>query len=795
MQKLFSLAALLLLFCCLANAQQQKYSRVKVYADKYQTAQLAAMGVAADHGETKRGHWFITDLSADEMNIVKSAGLSFDVLIDDVPLFYLNQNLNLKTTPEQPSVQSIGCPTPPNYTTPANFALGSMGGFFTLAEIIGHFDNMANLFPSIFKAKTALPYQTNENRPVYWMKISDNPNVDETEPEVLYTAIHHAREPASVAQLIMYMYYLLENYNSNAEVQYLVNNSEMFFIPLINPDGYFYNETNSPNGGGMWRKNRRNNGNGTYGVDLNRNYGYNWAYDNQGSSGNPSSDTYRGTAAFSEPETRNIRDFCNTHQFRLTVNYHTYGDLLIYPWGYAASTYTPDSAQFTEYGSHLTTHNRYSYGTPDQTVLYSANGTSDDWMYGDQTSKPKIFAFTPEAGQSDEGFWPPQNRIIDICKENIWQNLHVCHLALKYAEATDNEHNYIPNLSGYFNYKIKRLGMDAPATYTVSIIPVSPQITSVGAPRTYSSLALLQEASDSISFTLASNTSNGQLIKYILQVDNGLYQKRDTIVKRYGPPVIVFASNGNNMTGWTNGGTWGTTTSTFYSAPSSIADSPTGNYQDNDVTTLTTSSQLNLTNALSAQVTFFATWQIETNFDYAQILASNDNGNTWFPLCGKYTKAGNGYQDPGQPIYDAYQFGWLYEEISLDAYIGQNILLRLQLVSDNGGTATGFFIDDLKVEKIIQTTVGLSETNEPQLLSQNMPNPADDYTYISYTNVDAGTQVIIYNSLGELVMSQKIEQGTGNIKLNTTSLLPGVYYYCLQNGANLSAKQKMTVIR
>ncbi len=120
------------------------------------------------------------------------------------------------------------------------------------------------------------------------VKISDNPNVNETEPEVLYTALHHAREPVGAMQMLFYMYYLLENYDNDPFIQALVDNTEMYFVPVVNPDGYVYNQTTNPNGGGMWRKNRRNNGSaGLYGSDLNRNYGYMWGYDNNGSSPYP----------------------------------------------------------------------------------------------------------------------------------------------------------------------------------------------------------------------------------------------------------------------------------------------------------------------------------------------------------------------------------------------------------------------------------------------------------------------------------------------------------------------------
>ncbi|MDQ3048676.1 MAG: M14 family metallopeptidase, partial [Bacteroidota bacterium] len=550
MKKLFLF--LILLQGINSFAQKEKYSRIKIFTDEKGISQLASAGLSMEHGEMKKGFWFISDFSETEMAIVKQQGFSMEILIDDVKKFYKEQNLNQTSKSEDPGVSplSIGCKTPPVYPTPTNFSLGSMGGFFTYSEIMWHMDNLATLFPSIVKAKSTIGVPTIEGRPMYWMKISDNPLTDETEPEVFYNSAHHAREPASVSQLILYMYYLCENYAGNPEVQYLVNNSEMYFMPLTNPDGYVYNETTDPAGGGMWRKNRRDNGGGSFGVDINRNYGYNWAYDNVGSSPSKWSETYRGTAAFSEAESQNIRDFSNAHTFRLSLNNHTYGNLLIYSYGYAPA-FMPDSAQFYEYGSHLTTYNKYSFGTAPQTVLYPTNGSVDDWQYGEQISKPKIFGMTPEAGRSDEGFWPPSSRIVDICKENIWQNLHLVHLALKYAAASDDEPNYIPTTSGFLNYKLQRLGMEDPATYTVSIVPIGPEIASVGAPKSYSTLNMLDEVSDSISFTL-NPIVPGTVIRYMITVDNGLYTFSDTIVKKFGNPVIIFASDGNSMTGWSS---------------------------------------------------------------------------------------------------------------------------------------------------------------------------------------------------------------------------------------------------
>lgn len=733
---------------------QQKYSRVKIFTDGNGLKELSASGICIDHGEYKKNTFFISDFSEREIEIIRTKGFNYEILIDDVQNFYNKQNDSLSDKYIAPFLPSTyGCNPIISYPTPVNFSLGSMGGFFTYNEIIQHLDNMATLFPTLIKAKAPLDSLTCEGRPVYWLKISDNPNVDESEPEILYTAIHHAREPASVSQLIMYMYYLLENYNSNPEVKYLVDNVEMYFVPVVNPDGYIYNETTNPSGGGMWRKNRRDNLDGNFGVDLNRNYGYNWAFDNTGSSPNTSSDTYRGTTPFSEPETKNLQNFSNKHQFKIALNYHTYGNLLIYPWGYQADIYTPDSAQYVEYAKCLTIQNQYNYGTANQTVGYVVNGSSDDWMYGEQTSKGKIFAMTPEAGDVAYGFWPPQNLIVSICKENIRQNLNAAHLLLKHALVSDNEPRYISSQNGFFNYTLTCLGMDVPATFTVTIIPISPEITNVGPPKIYSNLGILQSAHDSISFTISSSATQGQPLQYIISVSNGSYSYGDTISKVFGTPVTLFGSNGNSMTGWYSSTGWGIDNSIFYSAPASISDSPNGIYQGSDSTYIRTLSAINLTGAVSATLSFRARWEIEPHFDYVEVMASADGGNSYTALCGKYTRPGNVYQDYQQPLYDGFMFPWVREEINLDSYVNQNIIIQFMLKSDLGNEYDGFFFDDLKVEAIMGANMVNQYENTIEFSVH--PNPSEGKFMVSCRNLLS--RVSVTDILGNEVYSSDIK--------------------------------------
>jgi hypothetical protein len=307
-----------------------------------------------------------------------------------------------------------------------------MGGYYTFAEVVAKLDEMRANYPNLITARESIGVgQELPSRNLWMVKISDNADASEGEPAIFYTGLTHAREPEGMEVLLYYMFHLLESYGTDPEATYLVNEREMYFVPVVNPDGYEYNRSTNPAGGGMWRKNRRDNGGGVYGVDLNRNYGYNWGYNNSGSSPTPSSETYRGPARFSEPETSAIRAFCQTHTVQNGFHYHTYGNYEIHPFGYVGTAFPPepDRSLYLYYGGEITAMNGYTVGNASQTVHYVTNGDAVDWSYGEQVEKPKIFAFTPEVGSQSDGFWPPSSRIIPLAELNKGPNLYYAWIA------------------------------------------------------------------------------------------------------------------------------------------------------------------------------------------------------------------------------------------------------------------------------------------------------------------------------------------------------------------------------
>ncbi|TKJ36895.1 hypothetical protein CEE37_14360 [candidate division LCP-89 bacterium B3_LCP] len=291
-----------------------------------------------------------------------------------------------------------------------------MGGYHTWSEAIQELVQIHADHPNI----TTEPFSigtTIEGREMHVIKISDNPEIDEDEPEIFFNSMIHAREAITVEMALGIIDRLTDDYGIDPYITDLVDTREIWVMPIFNPDGYVYNEQQSPGGGGMWRKNRRDNGGGSYGVDLNRNWGFNWGYNNIGSSGSPGSETYRGTAPFSEPETEVVRQFCNAHQFGIVLNFHSYSNLMLYSWSIpdAPWGYTPDNATFQALSQTMQQWNGYTYGTCWE-ILYQVNGDANDWQYGEQVEKPKSLAWVFEIGSS---FWPDPSQIPFLVGENM----------------------------------------------------------------------------------------------------------------------------------------------------------------------------------------------------------------------------------------------------------------------------------------------------------------------------------------------------------------------------------------
>lgn len=710
MKKLYSFLSFLFI-SVLLTAQTPNYSRIKLPDGATQAIKILELGINLDNAYFIEDGSMIVEASSNELEILQENNFGFEVLIAEMSKYYAERSMMPEPLGE-PHTRDILSET---YPVPQGFALGSHAGFCTLNEYHAHLDNLHATYPGLITAKMPLSVTTIEGRPIYYVRIA-NDTVPGEKPKVLYTGMIHAREAIGMQHLLFFMYYILENYDSDPEIQYLVDHAELYLVPMVNPDGYVYNIQTNPNGGGMWRKNRKANTGGSYGVDLNRNFGYMWGYDNTGSSPTPSSDTYRGTGPFSEPETQAIRNLCTEIPFTKALNYHSYSNLLLSSWGYISSA-TPDDETYMKHSQIMTSNNGYTYG-PASTILYNVNGGSDDWMYGEQLTKPKIFAYTPEVGSSDDGFWPAVNRIIPQCQENMYQSLMAGYLSLQYAEAKILNPPVTKKLNSHLVFEIERLGFQDSGAYTVSLEPLTGNIISTGNPLLFLDMEQFDKRVDSISFNLDPDINGGTAVEFLLGVDNGWYTKYDTVRIWFGLSETAFFSPCSNLLGWT--GNWGLSNFHYVSPPSSITDSPSGNYPTSGSRTITTSSQISIPNAATAYLKYHARWDINGMGAYVQARISVNNGGSWSPLAGEYTRPGLFTAVAGQPVYSDKQLDWITETIDLSNYMGQNVLIRFHLYSSSWGTTTadGFYFDDIEIVSVAFTTPvnALFEANETLIM-------------------------------------------------------------------------------
>jgi hypothetical protein len=698
MTKYFLLAVLFI--STSLNIYSQNYKEVKIYLNDITDIQnLLNSGMEFDHLVYEKDNSIKTFVSDDDFTILQSTGFIYEVLIDDWYTHY--ENLPKLTEFEK---QQFIQHSKDNFNV-GGFGYGTMGGFYTLAEISAELDSMYMMYPNIITQKFSVGLSI-ENRPIYAVKISDNPTVNESEPQVHMNSLIHAREPQGMMTVMYYMYYLLENYGTDPEVTYLVNNREIYFVLCINPDGYEYNRQTNPSGGGMWRKNRRNNG-GSYGVDLNRNFGYMWGYNNSGSSPYPTDETYRGPSAFSEPETQAIRNFANSKNFKTALNYHTYSNLLLYPWGYINSP-TPDNAIFVEYSTDMVAYNGYENGQPPA-ILYDVNGSSDDWMYGEQSTKPKIFAMTPEVGST--GFWPTQAEIFPLAIENLQPNLYYTWVAGAFVKMIN------PSFSQqYFNPgdfveisipQLRNKGLSDANSVALSLSSDNLQITINNGNISIGNILGRSTVNNSqkLSFTLGSGLAADVKVKMIVTVStDGTPMYADTMSFIVGTPVIIFADTTNdpailwNITATPSNPKWETTTTNYHSAPNSYTDSKTGNYVNNATVTMTSKDPINLSTYQHPRLSFWTRYSIEENYDYGQTKISTNNGSTWISLAGNYTEMGvvsNG--QPNEPLYDGTQSTWVQEEMDLTGRNATQNKFQFQLKTDYGVTEDGWYVDDILV--------------------------------------------------------------------------------------------------
>jgi carboxypeptidase T len=363
-------------------------------ADRDDVDTLANMGL--DIWEYRDGGLIIRVTDGERSQIVKS-GFTIETITEDVYEYI-----------EKISKEQI-----------SPFAEPTTAKYHSYAEVV---DELIALEDSGV-AQTYIIGSTHEGRDIWAVKISDNPSDAEDEPGALFFGCQHAREWIAIEVPLYIAQYLADNYETDAEVKHLVDNCEIWIVPVVNPDGYEYSRTVDR----MWRKNRRDNGDGTFGVDLNRNWGYMWGA--MDAATRTSAENYCGPSAFSEPETQAMRDLVLSYDFQIMLDYHNYGQETYHPWAYTPEP-CPDDLPMSAMTSKMRELIKQTSGAIytdwwDSPDSYALSGESGDWGYTERG----IYSFGIELPPKSGGFVLAENRILPACEENLPAALYLISLS------------------------------------------------------------------------------------------------------------------------------------------------------------------------------------------------------------------------------------------------------------------------------------------------------------------------------------------------------------------------------
>jgi carboxypeptidase T len=768
---------------------QPKFSEVRIFAtNESDFKKMSSAGLIIDHSVRKPGKYLDAWLSEYEIALLKNSGVPYETLINDWDEFY---NSREKMTQAEIDAQMRDAKEKDNVT---HSIYGTMGGFLKYTEVVAKLDSMRLEYPQFISEKFSIG-NTYQSRTMWAVRVTKNPDAPTGRPEVFYNALIHAREPESMETQMYYFYWLFENYGIDPLATYILNNREIYWMPVFNADGYTYNESTNPGGGGMWRSNRHGNGNCGW-VDLNRNFGIYqyWNASNGGSSTDSCSGgqgTYRGTSPFSEIETRNYMNFVNSRNFSTAFNAHTYGNYLIKPWCWADPTPTPDDNKFNQFLSDMSKTSNYTTGPPSQTVGYNVRGGADDWCYNDSAQAGHhVFGITPETGTT--GFWPTQGEIIPLAQNMLYSNQYMSLVAGQYVNPvslTFNQSTYNAGESGSYKVVFKNKGLLNASNVKIILNPVSLNLTIPVQQYSYSSLNSFASDSSVFNFSIGgnvlTNTALAANLKIVMDTSTVFSKQVYVLV---GTGIVVATDNAEGTFGnWTTNLSWGITSSQSNSPTHSFTDSPQGQYTNNANNSMTLLNAIDVTSSAVVMLNFFHKYSVEQGYDFCNVEVSNANDTSWQTV-SSYTGALS---------------GWTSQTLDLTGFTGgaSQIKVRFRLSSDGFVTDDGWYVDDIKIITYNVGPLGISSntgTAETYSLEQNYPNPFNPVTVINYSLPATDfVNIKVYDVLGNEVVTlvnKKQTAGSYNVEFNGANFASGIYFYKFTAG-NFSDVKRMILVK
>jgi len=717
-----------------------------------------------------------------------------------------------------------------------------------------HMVNLGQSWGAIYAAAGNSNYDSFAHD-IWAIRLSNNAAVDQDKPSFYFVGGHHAREPISAEVTMAILLHLLAGYGTDPEITNIIDTSQIWFLPVLNPDGHkvVLDQINTG-----WRKNiRDNNNNGMMnvvgvnaadGVDLNRNYGHHWNF--IGASNNPTSLTYHGPEAFSEPETTIFRDFLAEHNFIAGISYHSFGELVLYPYGYMMAQYSPDAQQLDELAvamavtipSQQTGQDHYS--PSPSWGLYPASGTSEDWSYGMEG----IFAFTIELATT----FIPNAANVAIIKQNNLQAAKVLLNRKNRAMLTGHVTDSITSqplpatiyVHGIDDYPVWRTPIKAnqtfgsyyrflpPGTWQVSYVldgyeTVNATVIISDTEVTVNNVAMNAATIGDVNFIIYDGFMQGipgvklsfpqsdtadfysdnegmiQLTDfafghYLIRLEKAGYEilemhldlQAETYTIHMANSAIYYDGFENGIDNWAFNGSWTATNQESYAGNYCLADSP-NNYTNNQETFCRYLPVIDLTGVVNASLQFYAKYSIALDGDYAALQMTTD-GEVWQTL----------------DHFNGNQADWTLKSYNLNHFIGQSISIRFIMRSSQSGSAPGIHIDEFNVFLNyfpVSAEDNLTVTVSPRI--SVYPNPFNPLANIRLTipadpNYVTGKaqpyRLDVYNLRGQLVANLHDNFLTSgehsfvwnSIDSNRQSVASGVYLLRLTSrGRTLSSKK------
>lgn len=623
-------------------------------------------------------------------------------------------------------------------------------------------------------------------RPIHGIRISDNVGVNEPEPEVRLSSTIHGDEVTGMNLTINYAYYLLENYNrpGREDCTYIVDNYDLYLIPDYNPDGTALNQRYNQNG-----------------VDLNRNF-----------------PEPAGTDPIREIENVQFMAFHRAHHSVISINYHGGALVMNYPWDY---TYTlaPDNDALIRLSLEYSTRNLPMYngafpqGITNGAAWYVITGGLQDWCY-DQSDDMDI---TVEISNTK---WPPASQLATFWNDNresmmayvksarcgvngvvtaadsglpLDATIRVTGIATEVHTdpACGDYYKLLP--TGTYTISYEALGYvtqtrtgvattwGTPTVLDVQLQPlatgvVSGHVTDDGGQGLAASVELRTWPANILVQTVLCDAAHGGA--YAIDAFYGDYtltasatdhftETRQIVIS--GTPVVADFVLGGMVTSYpvqenfeagtgVFSGDWIVTNTAGHNSTSSMTDG-VGNYPNNANRICAMTTGISLADVMQPEVSFWAKWALENNWDAVYFQISTNGGSTWTSLATQYTNAssGQGAQNPaGVPCFDGNQANWVYNSVDLTPYIGQtDVRFRFQLRSDTSQVYDGYYFDDFQIKVVTEGGGATGVGDAPALAVARVsaqPNPFNPQTTVAFTVPRAGhVTVAVYDLQGRHV--------------------------------------------